>query len=87
MTARVVNYRTEAGTKPALVREARTLLHVLTMDGQLSVRKVPKAEARYMRDLERNGKPYPVSRAARTFRSYGRRAGITKAARKFLRGL
>lgn len=81
--ARLVDWHTEAGHKSAIVREARTLLHVVTMDGQLTVRTVPKSEARYMRDLERPS----LAKAARAFRRYGKAAGITKKARRFLRGL
>ncbi|KPK66554.1 MAG: hypothetical protein AMS21_02000 [Gemmatimonas sp. SG8_38_2] len=83
----VVKYRHPVqglGTKAALVVEKRTLLHILFMDGKLHPRTAPKSEQRYMTPLTKNGKPYPLGRAKRLFRHYGRAFGMTKAAQRFL---
>lgn len=83
----VVNYRHPAqlGTKAALVIEKRKLLHLLLMDGgKLHTRTAPKVEQRYMTQLTKNGKPYPLGRAKRIFRHYGKAFGMTKSARRFL---
>jgi hypothetical protein len=78
-------YATQSGLKVALVKEGRKWIQVLTMDGKLTVRKVPKTEDRYMCELTHKRKPYPMSRALRTFRRFGRTHGINKRAKLFLR--
>lgn len=66
----------------ALAREGRTRLHLVVID-DAGVRRltVPKDEARYLRPLLLRGKPYPVERAVRKFRAFGRERGITDAAK------
>jgi len=78
----VVRYRSNTGVSTALVEEGRKWLSLLTMDsGGLTVKRVPKSERRYMTDID-----YKIGLAKRKFRSAGRKFGITKAARKFLKG-
>ena len=88
MTARVVSYRTAEGEKPAIVREGRTLLHVVVLGGglggQLSVQHIPRSEERYMRPLERRGRPYPLGRALRHFGRWARQRGASGEARELL---
>lgn len=79
-------YRTDQGTKTVLVDDrGRKYLHVLMMNGQLVVKKVPKSEARYMRDCPEQKKRRSISGAVRVFANYGRNVGATKQAKKFLR--
>ena len=56
-----------------------------SQDGGLRVWKVPVSDARYMTPLLFRGKPYPMSRALKTFRSLAATHGITKGARKILK--
>jgi len=79
-------YRTKGGEKPVVVRfGGPKWLHVLIMDRQLSVIKVPASDERYMRELTFKNKPYPFNRAMRIFRSYGYSHGLTSGAKAFLR--
>ena len=87
MTIELMQYRTnEGGTKTALVAPVlRKWRQILMMeDGPLKVRRVLSDEQRYMTPLERNGKPYPISRAIRVFRDHARTHGISRTARHFL---
>ena len=56
-----------------------------TPDGGLRVWRVPKSDERYMIPLLHRGKPYPMSRALKTFRSLAATHGITKSARNILK--
>lgn len=83
MSIELMMYRTEQGNKTVMVDDSgRKYLSVLIMDGNLTVRKVPKAEARFMSPLL--GKPKAMSTRVRQYRAYGRRNGMTKAAKSFL---
>lgn len=81
---KLVRYHTGEQSVHALADVKRTRIAVLIMDAaQLTVRHVPLTEQRYMRELS----DYSVGDAARRFRQAGRRFGITKAARNFLKGI
>lgn len=84
-TIELRQYATGQGVKTALIKEGPKWIQVLTMEGKLTVRKVPKAEARYMCELTHKRRPYPIKRAIGTFRRFGRTHGITKSAKVFLR--
>lgn len=79
-------YRTDEGTKTVLVNDkGRKYLYVLMMNAQLVVKKLPKEEARYMRDVPESKQRRSISGAVRVFANYGRNCGATKEAKKFLR--
>lgn len=60
-------------------------LHVLMMDGTgLTVRKVPKDHERYMRDVIQGRKLPSLATTINKFRKFGKRVGMTKAAKSFL---
>ncbi len=83
MSIELMMYHTEHGQKTVLVDDSgHKWLQVLMMDGTLVVRKVPKTDARYMRPVD--GKQKAMSTRVRQFRAYGRRNGMTKAAKSFL---
>ena len=84
MTIKVKSYHTDQGIKTALVDPARTWCRVLVMDGILKLRRVPITETNHMKPLELCGRPYPLPRAIRVFRNYGRAHGISRSARRFL---
>ena len=56
-----------------------------SQDGGLRVWKVPVSDERYMTPLLFRGKPYPMTRALKTFRSLAATHGCSKAAKKFLK--
>jgi hypothetical protein len=56
-----------------------------TTSGGLKLWKVPLADTKYMQPLLLKGKPYPISRALKTFRSIAKTHGITKGAKKLLK--
>ena len=79
-------YRTDHGIKTVLVNDkGRKYLHVLMMDGQLTVRKVDKTEERFMRDVIESKQRRSLQPAVAAFASYGARNGATKEAKRFLR--
>lgn len=84
-TIELKQYATNDGLKTALIKEGPKWIQILTMDGKLIVRKVPKTEARYMCELTFKRRPYPIKRAIKTFRRFGRSHGISKTAKHFLR--
>jgi hypothetical protein len=74
------------GRKSALVKNGGHIwMRVLIMDGPLSVRRVRIDEMKNMSPMEKNGRPYPLARAVRIFRHYGRAHGSTLTARRFMR--
>lgn len=81
MAATLMSYRTDEGTRAALVGDpGRKYIPVLMMDGgTLSVQKVPNDQQRYMRPYKELRKKH-----VKVFRSYGRAFGISNAAREFL---
>lgn len=75
----------DGASKTVLFREGRKYLRVLMMeDGALTVRKISKAEARWIEPLRQRGSPYPVDRALRIYHTHGRLHGWTQGARDFL---
>ena len=84
MTIELKSYRTSHGTRTALVDAKRAWCHVLMMDGPLTLKRVPITDQQFMTPLEHMGRPYPISRAIRVFRNYGRAHGISRSARLFL---
>ena len=83
---KIVSYHSSDNCATALVvKEARLYMYIIQVEASgLRIRKIPKTEARYFSDLEYKGKPYPVKRAVRLYKQYGKTYGITKAARKAL---
>ena len=75
--------------RSALVKTGRKWLQVVALDATtadgIRVWRVPKSELKYMNPLLYRGKPYPMSRGLKTFRSLGATHGITKGALKILR--
>lgn len=88
----LVQYHTlrddECCKRVALVKEGRKWLFVLALTagrGGMSLWKVEKSERRFMKPLMRNNKPYPMSRALKSFRKMVRTHGATKGAKKLIR--
>ncbi len=81
----LVTYFTPQGSKTALVKRGRKLIHVLLIDNGLVVKKVPLTEERYIRPVIQEKKVPSLNGTVRKFASYGRRYGATKAAKKFLK--
>ena len=76
--------------RTALVKDGgRKWLQVValdaTPDGGLRVWRVPVSEVKFMTPLLFRGKPYPMLRALKTFRSLADTHGITQGARKILK--
>ena len=86
MTTELKMFHTEQGCKTVLVSDkGRKYLHLLMMDGQLVVRKIPKTEERYLRDVVQEKKIPALTTLVRKFRAYGKRNGMTKSAKSMLR--
>jgi hypothetical protein len=81
----------ESAFRIALVKTGGSKwLHVVALDattsGGLKLWKVPLADAKYMQPLTlKNGNPYPLKRALKTFRSLGKTHGISKGAKKLIK--
>lgn len=88
-TFRRVRNGFESAVRCAFVKRGRKWMHVLCIDatttGGLKLWKVPLSDEKYMWPLRRKGKPYPVSRALKSFRAMGKSHGISKGAKKLLR--
>lgn len=83
MTVRLMSYRTEEGRKTVLVDDnGKKWMHVLMMTGGLVVKRVPQTETKYM--APSLGTQKALSTVVRQFRAYGKRTGMTKAAKSFL---
>lgn len=84
----LMNYRTNEGVRSAFVKHGHKWLQVLAIDAGersgLRIYQVPKTEERYMRPLLRKGKPYPISRALKVFKNFGKTHGMSKGVKKFL---
>ncbi len=81
-------YRTNEGVKTVLVdsRGYKNLKVLMITDHGLKVRTVPRTELRYMADVIQSRRLAKVSTLVRKFRAAGRRLGINKGAKQFLRG-
>lgn len=79
----------ESAVRVALVKKGNKWLHVLAIDattsGGMKLWKVPLADAGHMQPLLLKGKPYPMSRALKSFRRISNTHGISKGAMKILR--
>jgi len=79
----------ESCVRCAFVKRGNKWAQVLCIDatasGGMKLWKVPLTDEQYMRPLLRKGKPYPVSRALKTFRAMGKTHGISKGAKKLLK--
>ena len=80
----------ESARRVALVKKGGSKwLHVLAIDatasGGLKLWKVPLTDVEYMQPLMLKGKPYPMARALKTFRSMGNTHGISKGAKKLIK--
>lgn len=80
---KAVRYITDQGHFFALIEEGRSKVHVSMIGYRqgVTVQHLPLSETRYMTDFD-----YPTKKAARKFLQAGRSLGITKGARKFLKG-
>ena len=77
----VCEYHTDKGIQHVIVQEGRGCLRVTMMDGGVKFRRLPLTERAYMTETSIN-----VNKAKRSFRSRGRTFGISKAAKRALRG-
>ena len=86
MCIELKQYRTDHGEKVVLVgKKGRKLMPILMMESSgLIVKKVPLTDERYMRDVAQSGKPRSIKSAIRRFRAFGKRTGMSKAAKSFL---
>ena len=79
----------ESAVRCAFIKRGTKWMHVLCIDatasGGLKLWKVPLTDEQYMRPLLLKGKPYPVKRAIKSFRSMGKTHGISKGAKKLLK--
>ena len=78
-------YKTEQGNKTVLVEVCRKYAHVLFIDSPVTVKQVPLDETRYMLPVLQNGKDKSMAAVRRQFRTIGKRLGITKKAKQFIR--
>ena len=77
-----VTYHSQTGYRVALVGEGRKWLHAIMLDVPLRVEKLDKRERRLMNPLPGNGAT--TKRYALHLIRWGRRWGMTKAARRML---
>ena len=85
MSYELRNYHTEHGNKTVILdSNGRKWCHVLMMDGGLIVKKVPTEDRRFMREVIQHGRTKSMKTVLRQFRKYGRRTGMSKAAKTFL---
>lgn len=81
--AKVVRYRTDEGVVVGVAVEGRTRVRLVVIGVPVAVKNLPIEETRYMMPVENPA----LGKAARGIRGAGRRLGITKGARKLLKGL
>jgi hypothetical protein len=78
---RTVRYHNGYHYCAALMKRGRKHLHLVHIeDCGVVVKKEPLSEERHLTPLEFKGKPYPITRAVRQFKAFGRERGITQAA-------
>lgn len=94
METGVYEYRDDNGrhSTAILYRETKRFVFLLVISDRdirygITVEKIPKSKRPILRLLERNGRPYPVKRALRRFRSRADKRGATKGARLAMREL
>jgi len=76
----VVEFHSEDCVRTVIMEPKKKYIHVVTVDRQVCVKKVPHSDIKYMTPID-----YPLRLAKRVMRDTGRRIGITKAAKKMLR--
>jgi hypothetical protein len=86
MTFQVKRWHSDEGNRVALVKtNGPKWLHVLALDLPLVVRKVPTTEAKNMHELTFKDKPYPLRKAVKAFRQFGKKTGgFSKTTKRFL---
>jgi hypothetical protein len=68
-----------------IAKEGRKFMYVIVFDsGGVRLKRIKRTERRYMKPLMYKGKPYPIRRAVRRYRQFGRDYGITKGAYRAL---
>ncbi len=83
MSIELMSYHTPQGFKTVLVdNDGRKWMQVLMMDGNLVVKKVSNEETRYMKPCV--GKTKAMSTLVKQYRSFGKKNGMSKAAKTFL---
>lgn len=82
-TAYVGTYRAPEGCRTVVVLPGRTKLTLIGIDAAVRLDRVPKEEARYIRERPE----YPVRRTARSMLRAGARIGCSKRARRILKAL
>lgn len=71
-----------------VLKEGRTKLHAIALHTPpVRIVKLERRVQRELVDLSYKGKPYPLKRAVRLFRTAGRTFGITGSAREALEAL
>jgi hypothetical protein len=75
------------GSRPAIVLdEGKKAIRIVPFYLPIRVRRVPKSEARYFKDITLRGKPYPLKRALKFLRGYVQRSyGTLRSAPKTVR--
>lgn len=86
MSIQLMTYRSLSGAKTVLMDNGgRKYLKVLFMEGSgLVTRKLPLSEERFFSPVIQNGKSKSINTVMKRFRSYGKKVGMTKAAKSFL---
>lgn len=75
----VFQYHGTDGVRHVLVSEGRVHLRVVTLDGIVRVKKLPKSERRFMAPA---GERVTLTKAKRSYRRRGKVFGITKEAKR-----
>lgn len=86
-SVQVVDYHTNQGVKPVLIKRERRLVHICVgyVGSGVTHFTRPMSELSYMKPTMYKGKEYPVGRFKTHLRTLGRRYGMTKGARQFLK--
>ena len=66
-------------------RKTKWLKILVMRDKPLTIERVTISEREHMRPIEFRGAPYPLKRAIKHFRAFGKAHGSNKAARQFIR--
>lgn len=71
---KVIRYHSPEGQRSGLLVSTGTKFHhVILIDNQIRVHKIPVSEESWFTDVQLNGNPYPVARAVKHFRNIVRR--------------
>lgn len=66
-------------------RKTKWLRILVMRDKPLAIERVTESEREHMLPFQWRGKPYPLKRALKIFRKFGKSHGSNKAARQFIR--